>query len=71
MPKSQFDEEALNNANMQLTHNLLFEEIFRNCPETVKATWEDALIDVGNVFSTDKHGNINSILQKGIGFFIF
>ncbi len=56
---NEFDEEALSNANMQLTDNLLFEEIFRNCPETVKMAWEDALMEVGSVFSTDKYGNVN------------
>jgi len=44
---------------MQLSDTLLFEKIFRNCPEAVKASWENALMEVESVFSTDEDGNVN------------
>jgi hypothetical protein len=65
---NEFDEKTLNYVNEKLTGSLLSEEIFRNCPDTVREAWENALMEVGNVFSTDKDGNVNyfSELHKQI-----
>jgi hypothetical protein len=64
----EFDEKALNAVNEQLTGNFLSKGIFRNCPDTVKAAWENALMEVGNVFSTDADGKVRyfSELHKQI-----
>ncbi len=53
------DMDALRKADELLTGDDLFNKLFENVPETVKTAWEEALMEVGSVFSMDKDGNVN------------
>lgn len=54
----EFDIEAFRNADMLLTDNSLFDQLFENSPKSVRTAWENALMTVGSVFSKNTDGNV-------------